>query len=287
MRQNSTVIDDKNYYEFMVDIGEDTVKRVISSIADIYIARYRPVPELNYLAYNTMSVSMFLDTRYSTLYVTYKLDKDRKTALDNIDDKIYRTVNKAIETIQRDYDITVNIVGDPIKQPEFGKDYPIMGSSDLSPDYVIGGRRPYAGFIRVDTEYLWNIIQGPYDRVYPFFIQNKATLEDNIRRNKLTSDEVQEYFDKVVDINWNYIQATPDPDHVKAFKKYISLNKKTFNFTPKIVEDWRQFTIYINVDHDTIAESANSPDHDRGILDHGERIREYIIDWAKKHHKRY
>ena len=189
----------------------------------------------------------------------------------------YKKVNKTIDTIQRDYDIVVNIVGDPIRLPQFGHDYPIMGTTDMS-DY---------GKIEVATEFLWNIIPGPYDITYPFFIQNKARLEDNIRKNNLSSEKVQEYFNKVIEINKTYINDSETPDHVKAFKKYITLNKKTFGYAPKIVEEWRQFTIYIDVTHNFKEENYNSPDHDRGYLDNAGRIREYIIDWAKKHHKRY
>jgi hypothetical protein len=110
---------------------------------------------------------------------------------------------------------------------------------------------------------------------------------DNIGKNKIPQEKVLEYFNKVMELNKSYLLNEPDPDYTKVFKKYISIHKKYLKYSPRIVEDWRQFTIYINVMHDFEAERLNSPDHDNGYLYNRERIKEYIKDWAKKHHKRY
>lgn len=272
MRDKFSMINDDNYYEFMVDIGEEVVRRVLSPLADIYTAVYTPVPAPNYLAYNLMSVSMFYDTKYSKLYVTYKLDEDRLLSVRQYDSRIYRSINKNIETVQRDEDILVEVVGEPISKPEYGRQYSLG-------DMVV--YRP----IKVDTEFMWNIIPGPYDKSFPYFVSNVERFKDNIRRNNVSIDKVQEYLNKVVDINKRYIDKT-DPDYERGFKKFANAYKRYLNYTPRIVEEWRGFTIYIDVKHDTIAEKLDNPKHDRGHIEHPERIKQYITTWAIAHGKR-
>lgn len=272
MRKNEYIITDDNYYDFMVDIGEDVVRKILSTIADIYSADYRPVPYPNPLAYNTMSISLFYDTKYGKLYVTYKLDEGRLEAVKVYDSEIYARVNKNIQTIQRDQDIVVGIVGEPASKPKYSRHYPYTSTNMYYP-------------LEVNTEFFWNYIPGPENKEYPFFIGNTNTLKDNIRKNNIHPKTVQEYFDKVIEINQTYLSNMSNMQYELAFKKYISASKTYMKYIPRVVEEWRSITIYIDVRHDTHAEKLNSIDHKRGKLEYPERIRQYIIDWAREHGK--
>jgi hypothetical protein len=277
MRSRSNVINDDNYYEFMVDIGNDIIKNIISSLSEIYTARYVPVKELNYLAYNTMSISIFLDTTYSKLYVTYKLDEGRKEALRYSDKYIYRRVNNNLRYIQRDQDLLLSVVGEPSNKKEYIVDY--NKYKDVHTDLW----KP----LRMDTEFLWYVIPGPKNnKQYPLFLDSRQRLKDNIRKNNMHPKDVQKYINKVVEINKTYLSNTSNLQIERAFNKYINLNKTTFDYTPRIVEEWRGFTIYIDITHNTEAEKLNSIDHNYGELLHPERIPQYIRDWAIIHGKR-
>jgi hypothetical protein len=271
-RKKEYMINDTNYYKFMVDIGSDVVEYFLNALREIYVATFLPKPEPNFLAYNLLSISMFYDTSINRLFVTYRLDDDRTQGIRMSDCEIYNRVYDKLYMITKDQDIKLSIVGEPARLPEFsnGRAY---GITSLNSERL-----------RIATRSLWTNIPGPHDTIYSRFLEDKSMLQDDIRKNNMDSSDVARYCQEVVGINKRYLD-TDYPKYNDAFDAYAYTYKNYFGRTLKKVEEWRAFTIYIDVTHDVDAEKINDPDHDMGRVLEFERVKEYIREWAIAHNK--
>ena len=271
MRSKSCQITDDNYYEFMPDIGSDTVEKILNALREVYVASYIPVPEPNELAYNTLSISMFYDTKYNRLYLTYKLDKDRTVAIRKSDKELYNRIYDKVMMIAKEQDIKLSIIGLPTAIPE--------NSNNRS-----YGRISQNGkYIRIDTQTIWRNIPGPDDIPYDWFIQNRPLLEDDIRKKNMHPRDVQEYCNRVVELNKNYLLS--GGDMYEAFNDYKDIYNEYFDKELTPIEEWRAFTIYINVIHDFEKERLEDEDHDMGHVYDFDKVRKFIVEWGVEHGK--
>jgi hypothetical protein len=276
MRSRADMINDDNYYMYMIDIGEDIIiNKIIDTLRDIYTANFKIVPEPNFLAYNLLSVNMFYDTRINRLYITYRLDDARSVGLHNVyDSQIYNKILDKLNMVSKEQDIRVSVIGTPTALPQ----------DSLNRSYGIIRHDQF--HLRADTEYMWTIEQGPYnDRYRTYFIENTNKLKDNISKNRTKPEDINEYFNKVNRINQKFINDKTEINYKKAFKEYSKLYKSYFNDTPKEVEEWRVISIYIDVTHDVEKEKLQPFEHDRGHIIYPERVKEYIRQWAIDHGK--
>ena len=273
MRAPEYTITDENYYEYMPRIGSEVAKRAILGLSQVYTAQYKPVPGPNRLAYNIFSISMFFDTTKNRLFVTYRLDDSRVSSIRTPDRELYNRINDEINMVAKDEDIKVSIIGIPTSKPEY----------DIARPYGITRQNPQ--YIRTDTEFMWNFVPGPNETSYRYFVQNEARLKDDIRKLNMHPRTVNEYFTNVNKINKKYIQDRPIPRYDLAFRMYKRFYKYYFGSEPKEVEDWRAFTIYIDITHDVEEEKAQKFIHDEGKIFYFERVEEYIKQWGRDHGK--
>lgn len=272
-RPKSMIINDDNYFEYCTDIFNDTIWSVLLGLREFYTARFSFVPKPNYLAYNLMSISMFMDVNTQRMYLTYTLDFDRSVGLRVPDEDLYNNVYDKVKMIQKDYDIKASIIGTPTSKPEYS----------LNRSYGII-RENNKGKLRIDTQTLWENIPGPKDTKYSWFVQNKAQLQDDIRKNNMHPSQVAEYCQQVIEINKQYLDIA-HPRYQVAFQQYQHLYKETFGRDLKPVEDWKIITVYFDVLHDSDAEFAQDEYHDMGSAPNFKEVREYIVEWAREHHK--
>lgn len=270
MRKQEYVITDENYYEFIPDIGSDVVHKVIEGLSEVYTAIYKPVPEPNYLAYNLLSISMFFDTAKNRLFLTYRLDDARTVGIKASDKELYNRIYDKVYMITKEQDIKLSVIGVPTSKPEY------------SDDRSYGITRQNSKYIKVDTESMWSIKPGPKELEYTYFIQNDARLKDDIRKKNLHPKKVDEYFDAVNKINNKYLIKS-HPEYDLAFNTYKKSYKHYFDTEPKEIEDWRAFTIYIDITHNVETEQSYAYDHDYGKVIDFYKVEEYIKQWGRDH----
>jgi len=270
MRRLEYTINDINYYKYLPEIGSDTVKKIINALRNVYTATYRPILKPTKYAYNSLSVSMFFDTTKNKLVVTYRLD-DERALLKVSDRELYNRIYDELITITKVHDIEVEIIGVPTSKPEYsrGRSY--------------GIERQNLQYIRVDTEYMWTIVPGPNRLPYRFFIQNTARLNDDIRKQNMHPKKVEEYFRFVNKINERYVEGQDNPDYDRAFRAYRRIYRYYFKTEPKEVEDWRAFSVYIHITHNSRKEQLQEQEHDRGKILEFEKVKEYIKQWGRDH----
>ena len=271
-RLKADMINDDNYYVYMKDIWTDTAWELITALRDIYVADFYPVPEPNFLAYNLMSISFFFNTKYQRLYMTYKLDDNRTVKVRTPDEIIYNKIYDRLRCIPRDNDIKLSIIGVPTAIPE--------NSMNRSYGNV---RESYAN-LRIDTQTIWTNIPGPKGTHYTYFIEDASRLKDDIAKKNMSDEEVQEYCNKVVQLNKQYIQI-PIPDYYLAFNKYKELYKEYFDRDLYPIEEWRRFTLYFDVKHNYDEENLDKEYHNIGHIHNWDRVKQYIIDYAIAHGK--
>ena len=284
-RINSNIITDENYFEYLIPIGRDVVDYVIAGLREKYTAVYRPVPEYNPLAYNILSISMYFDTDYSTLYITYKLDENRKVAVKASDKELYNRIYDKMHMIDKEQDITMHIVGEP----------------SIADNYLRKRENPKLDIdkncLRLGTRSVWDVRDKEYGRITSYLVENKALYEDQLRKLKIKinqediSDiekqnqynEIQSNFCKnVIKLNKRYIWV-PKPDEHKAFKEFSTIYKNYYNNELKEVEEWKGFTIYIDVTHDYDEERLDPQIHNIGRFLEKERVEKYIAKWGHDH----
>ena len=145
-RKLSQVINDENYFEWIIPIGQSAVEYIIRGLQERYTARFTVRMEPNYIMDNLMTVSMFFDTQINRLYLTYKLDRDRLISVRAYDKELYNRIFDNLQSqLVNDYDIGLTIVGDPTSLREYslGREYRGNGLNSL--------------FIRNYAQYLWKI----------------------------------------------------------------------------------------------------------------------------------
>lgn len=271
-RLKADMINDDNYYVYMKDIWNDAACELVSALRDIYVADFYPVPEPNFLAYNLMSISFFFNTKYQRLYMSYKLDENRVVKLRTPDKIIYNKIYDKLKSIPVDYDIKLSIIGTPTAMPE----------NSMNRSY--GNVREAHNNLRIDTQTIWTNVPGPKGTHYTYFIEDASRLKDDIAKKNMSDEEVQEYCNKVVQLNKQYIQI-PNPDYYLAFSKYKVLYKEYFDRDLYPIEEWRRFTLYFDVMHDYDEESLDREYHNTGHVHNWERVKQYIIDYATAHGK--
>ena len=271
MARKKNDITDDNYYMYMIDIGADIVKKILDGLGEKYVATFVPVPEPNILAYNLMTISLFLDTERPRLFVTYKLDQDRTVGLRCSDTELYNRVYDKLHMIIRDQDLPITIIGEPTRLPEFSLNRQ-YGSQDQENKYL-----------RSFTQSMWTITPGPNTSKYTYFIENRDQWKDDIRKVNAKPEDITRYLADVENINSTYINIS-NPDYQSAFNDYKILYKNYFDRDLKEVEEWRQITIFIDVRHDFKAEQEEGQFHESKI-EHFERVSQYIREWAVAHGK--
>ena len=164
-RTGNKVITDENYYYWMIPIGFDVTNYVIDGIRDKYVATYYPRSYPNDLAWDVLSISFFYDTQRGVLYITYKLDMGRNSMLVPNDTELYQRIYNNIMTwARRENNIPIFIIGDPNQKPEY------------SFHEMYDGPDNEQFYLKQDTQFLWNINQGPKNSYYQYFITNRETL---------------------------------------------------------------------------------------------------------------
>ena len=271
-RGKTEVITDDNYFEYVIPIAKDTINYIVKALRnDCYVATFTPKPKTNELALNTMSISFFFDVDYNRLYVNYVLDKDRFIAVRYSDRQIYNHIYDHLKMIQKDYDIKLSIIGEPTRIPE--------NSRGLA-NYLVDQE---ANVIRVSTRSIWDITPAPKGKVTSYFIENKNLLNDDIRKYNISRDLQMDFCKDVDALNREYMHE-PHPDLHEVFDRYNNIYNHYFDKQLKSVEDWKTFTLFLDVRHDFEKEKIDDPlCHDNGKFVKTERIDEYLENWRKSH----
>lgn len=293
-RKLSQVIDDENYFEWIIPIGQTAVDYIIDALRDKYTANFKVEMSPNYLMDNLLTISMFFDTQRNRLYLTYKLDIERHIALRVYDTELWnRIFDKLQWQLTNDYQITLSVVGDPTDKPERSRGREYKGNDITSL------------FLRNDTQYLWTILgQEPNGNPYTYFVENRNMLIDDIKKRLvkdswktevidgenvkvpiIPEDIMPEYNVEVLEINSRYNFQDPNIDYNAAFAEYQNVYNKYFNRIPENIPEWKSFTIFVNVDHDEDAERMDYYDHPRGKYLNPEEVEHYIAKWGYDHGK--
>lgn len=303
-RKLSQVINDENYFEYIIPIGRDAVEYIVRGLQEKYTAKFTVRMEPNYLMDNLITVSMFFDTQRNRLYLTYKLDRDRVIALRAYDSELFNRVFDNLQKwIVRDYDIKLSIVGDPTSLPEYSlnREYGNVDMNDL--------------YLRNCTQYLWTI-NGlePNGASYTYFVDNRNMLIDDIKKRLVREsvhktiidnkpvydfttpeDIMPEFNARVNEINEKYNfyrnRMPDDPegiifrDYNAAFAEYQNIYNEYFNRIPENIPEWKAFTISINVEHDFNSEKMDYQDHPCGRYINPDEVEHYIAKWGYDHGK--
>lgn len=286
MSRMGNIITDDNYYMYMIDIGTNVVDNILNGLREKYTARFEPVPDLNPLAYNPLTINMFYDVERSRLYVTYKLDKERTIGLRCTDTELYNRVYTHMKMASREIDIPITVIGEPGRLPQYShnRQYGVLDS-----DYY---------WLRASTQFLWYTIDG-FDNgwtqpgykgpsIYPYFVENKAQFKDDIAKSGITKVQLDNYIEEVRQLDLSYIHSNylEISDYYDMFTQYQQIYNNYFGRTPIILKGegfkphWKTITIFINVQHDTYAEKSNPQIHDYGKVVNFDRVSQYIREWA-------
>lgn len=299
-RKLSQVINDENYFEWIIPIGQSAVEYIIRGLQERYTARFTVRMEPNYIMDNLMTVSMFFDTQINRLYLTYKLDRDRLISVRAYDKELYNRIFDNLQSqLVNDYDIGLTIVGDPTSLREYslGREYRGNGLNSL--------------FIRNYAQYLWkidNLVSDTKEKTsYTYFVENRSMFQDDLNKRMIKDsrdehheivipkDIMPEYIEKVKKINEKYkfyrneIPGDPDDtifrDYNAAFAEYQNIYNEYFDRIPENIPEWKGFTISINVDHDFDKEKGDYQDHPYGKFKNPDEVEHYIAKWAHDHGK--
>ena len=297
-RKLSQVINDINYFEWIIPIGQAAVEYIIRGLQEKYTAKFTVRMEPNYLMDNLLTISMFFDTKRNRLYLTYKLDRDRAIALKAYDSELFNRIFDNLQSqLINDYDVRLTVVGEPTDLPEYSLNREYRGN-DMNSLYLGNS-----------TQFLWTI-NGlePKGASYTYFVENRSILEDDIRKRLVKDSRVEEtiieegeekiiyvpvtpkdimpeYNDAVKDINLRYDFNDPNVDYNAAFAEYQNLYWEYFKRIPENLPEWKGFTISINVDHDFDAERMDYQDHPYGKFVNPDEVEHYIAKWAHDHDK--
>lgn len=285
-RKLSQVIDDENYFEWVIPIAQSAVEYIVEALREKYTAKFTVRLEPNYLMDNLMTVSMFFDTQRNRLYLRYKLDKDRNISFGN-DVILYNNIYDGLySALINDFFVRLSIIGDPTDVPENTRNR-YYGKQDMTNICL-----------RNDTQFLWNVLgEEPRGSSNKYFVQNRDILVDDIEK-RLVKDSWNEdgecvtpkdimtnYNNEVLEINNNYDFTNGNVDYDAAFAEYQNIYNKYFNRIPESIPEWKGFTISINVEHNFAEEQSGDERHNRGIFVNPNDVSHYLTKWAKDHGK--